>query len=63
MTTVMKEPSAQTTDSDSKLEYCTKCGERHRETTIAFAKMIGASSALCRKCTAIEKEKRGISYG
>jgi hypothetical protein len=53
----------ETTDSDSKLEYCTKCGERHRETTIAFAKMIGASSALCRKCTAIEKEKRGISYG
>lgn len=53
----------QTADSDRKLEYCANCGERHTEAAIAFAKVIGASSALCRKCTAIEKAKRGISYG
>jgi hypothetical protein len=45
----------------SNLEYCATCGERHTETAIAFAKVIGASSALCKKCTRIEKAKRGFS--
>jgi len=48
-------------DAESKLQYCANCGEPHTEAAIAFAKAIGASSALCRKCTAIEKAKRGIS--
>ena len=49
-------------NQDSKLEYCANCGERHTEAAIAFAKLIGASTALCKKCTAIEKAKRGVSY-
>lgn len=53
----MSEPT-QTTDSDGKLELCPNCGERHTEKIIAFAKLIDASSALCKKCTAIEKAKR-----
>jgi len=36
-------------------------GVVRRETAIAFAKVIGASSALCKKCTRIEKAKRGFS--
>ena len=48
---------------NNKLEFCAHCGERHTAKAIAFAKLIGASSVLCRKCTGIEKAKRGISYG
>lgn len=44
----------------SIFDYCANCGERHTEATIAFAKLIGASTALCKKCTIIEKAKRGI---
>jgi len=57
----MPDRTDDTDDTDGKLQYCANCGERHTEAAIAFAKVIGASSVLCRKCTAIEKAKRGIS--
>jgi len=60
--TVESDPDTLPNAPNSKLEFCANCGERHTEAAIAFAKLIGASSVLCRKCTAIEKAKRGISY-
>lgn len=41
---------------------CPKCGEPHPDSVVQFAKAFGASVALCRKCTAIEKRgKFGIN--
>lgn len=48
---------AETTESDATIR-CPKCGEPHPASVIRFAKMFGASVALCRKCTAIEKRER-----
>jgi hypothetical protein len=41
-----------------EIERCPKCGEPHPDRVIRFAKAFGASVALCRKCTAIEKRER-----
>ena len=50
---------AQTPTPVPKLK-CANCGEPLTEAIIAFAKMIGASAALCKRCTVIEKMKRGV---
>jgi hypothetical protein len=48
-----------TQTTESKLK-CANCDEPLSEAIVAFAKMIGASTALCKRCTIIEKMKRGI---
>jgi hypothetical protein len=47
----------ETTEGD-EIMRCPKCGEPHPDKVIVFAKAFGASVALCRKCTAIEKHER-----
>ena len=37
---------------------CPRCGEPHPDKVIQFAKIFGASEALCRKCTVIVKRER-----
>jgi hypothetical protein len=41
-----------------EITRCPNCGEPHPDSVIRFAKIFGASQALCRKCTAIEKRER-----
>jgi hypothetical protein len=42
-------------------DKCPKCGEPHAADVIKMAQLLGASKALCRKCTAIEKARLGVS--
>lgn len=49
--------STGTTQSD-EVTRCPRCGEPHPDKVIGLAKVLGASVALCRKCTAIEKRER-----